>query len=240
MIVRASGTTQNAANLTVVKTAVNAASNGLLWNGVGVGSTTAFNEASNTQALALMVYDNTVIAQSSFEGVSGLGYFDGNSQPVGFNQVLVKLTYLGDFNADGQINAPDYTWLDGFALSGNTLGDLNGDGVVNATDYTWLDGSALNQGFGVLAGQQSSRNGIVPLQSPTALSPAVTASSPEAVPEPGTLGLLLAGALGLLGRRSRSMIHAFNSFSVLAYWGMGLGHGIRAVAVWDPRRPTLF
>ena len=202
MIVRASGTSENATNLATVKAAVNAASNGLRWNGTGVGSTTAYNEAQpgKTQALALMVYDNTVITQSSFEEVSGLGYFDSGS-PVGFNQVLVKLTYLGDFNADGVINASDYTWLDGFALSGNVLGDLNGDGVVNATDYTWLDGSALNQSFGVLA---DSRSGILPPSAATVAAPAevgAAPASPEAVPEPGTLGMLLAGALGLFGNR---------------------------------------
>ena len=201
MILRASGTAQNATNLAAVQAEVNSAKNGLLWNGVGIGSTTAYNEAQpplGTQALALMVYDNSVINQSSFEGVSGLGYFDGGGQPVGYNQVLVKLTYLGDFNADGVINASDYTWLDGFALSGNALGDLNGDGFVNATDYTWLDGSALNQGFGVLAGQQSSRNGNPPLSPATA---SVPAASPEAVPEPGTWALMLGGLAGLAFRR---------------------------------------
>ena len=104
----------------------------------------------------------------------------------------MKLTYLGDFNADGLVNASDYTWLDGFALGANTLGDLNGDGVVNATDYTWLDGSALNQKFGVLAGSGSA--GISQLAS----APAVAPASPGAVPEPGTFGLLLAGAARLL------------------------------------------
>ena len=208
MILRASGTSENAANLTAVKAAVNAASAGLQWSGTGIGSTTAFNEAQpgKTQALAVMVYDNSVIAQSSFEGVSGLGYFDGSNNLVGFNQVLVKLTYLGDFNADGVVNASDYTWLDGFALGANPLGDLNGDGVVNATDYTWLDGSALNQSFGVLAGQQNG-SGVSPLAPAVASVPVglgAIATPPESVPEPGALGLLLAGASALLGfRRNR-------------------------------------
>ena len=203
MIVQASGTSENGTNLTAIQANVNAASNGLRWNGAGIGSTTAFNEAQpgKTQALALMVYDNRVITQSSFEGVSGLGYFDGGN-PVGFNQVLVKLTYLGDFNADGLINASDYTWLDGFALSGNTLGDLNGDGSVNATDYTWLDGSALNQSFGVLAAQQSGNALPLAAASPTILS------TPESVPEPAIFGLLTAGLGLLMNHRRRSVKQA--------------------------------
>ena len=207
MVLRASGTAENASNLTTVKAAVNAASNGLQWNGTGLGSTTAFNEAGlgKTQALALMVYDNTVITQSGFEGVSGLGYFDAGT-PIGFNQVLVKLTYLGDFNADGVINASDYTWLDGYALGGNTLGDLNGDGAVNATDYTWLDGSALNQNFGVLAAHQAGGSGSAQPSgaSVAAMPSAAVASSPEAVPEPGVLGMLLAAGAGLNALRRRA------------------------------------
>ena len=209
MVLRASGTSENAANLATVKAAVNAASHGLKWDGVGFGSTTAFNEAQTgkTQALALMVYDNTVIKQAGFEGVSGLGYFDESSNPVGFNQVLVKLTYLGDFNADGVINASDYTWLDGFALGANTLGDLNGDGVVNATDYTWLDGSALNQSFGVLAGASpgNSANGDnQPALAAVSAGTGFVTASPEAVPEPGVFGLLLTGAMSLLGTRRKA------------------------------------
>ena len=148
-----------------------------------------------------MVYDNTVIKQSSFEGVSGLGYFGSENTAVGFNQVLVKLTYLGDFNADGVINASDYTWLDGYALGANSLGDLNGDGLVNATDYTWLDGSALNQKFGVLAGAIPT---LATAPASTALATAGTlAASPEAVPEPGAFGLMLIGIGGLLGVSKR-------------------------------------
>ena len=214
MIVAAADKSTNSANLVSIKAQVNTASNSLQWNGTGIGSTTAFNEAqpSHTQALALMVYDNTVITQSSFEGVSGLGYFDGSSQAQGFNQVLVKLTYLGDFNADGVVNASDYTWLDGYALGANPLGDLNGDGVVNATDYTWLDGSALNQSFGVLATQKS--GDTTPLAPVVAAAPAGTGAltaSPEAVPEPGVFSLLLTGALGLLGRRTRKQNKSRNS-----------------------------
>ena len=116
--------------------------------------------------------------------------------------MLVKLPYLGDFNADGVVNASDYTWLDGYALGSNTLGDLNGDGVVNATDYTWLDGSALNQSFGMLATQPNGGGVTSSLASVSSAGSAAIAASPEAVPEPGSLGLLLLGAMSFFGRRA--------------------------------------
>jgi len=87
-------------------------------------------------------------------------------------------------------------------LRGNTLGDFNGDGSVNTTDCAWLDGSELDRSFVVLAGGQSR---ALPLQAPEGSGPApvdaTPFSSPDGVPEPRTLGLLLAGALSLLGFR---------------------------------------
>ena len=199
MIVRASGASENASNLTAIRAAVNSASHGLLWDGMGIGSSVAIDEASRTQALAVMVYDNTVLRRISFEGASGLGSLDENNTPTGFNQVFLKLTYLGDFNADGRIDSFDYAWLDNYALSGNMLGDLNGDGVTNATDYTWLDGAALNQHFGAFAVQPSGNDAPV---SQTG------SAGPNPIPEPGSIRWMIVGAsLWLINRRYRAVLH---------------------------------
>ena len=86
------------------------------------------------------------------------------------------------------VNSADYGWLDFYYGYGLTVGDLNGDGQVNSADYNGIDYGYGYQAYGVLAGV-----GGTPA--------AVAASAPvpsESVPEPGTLGLLLAGAVGLL------------------------------------------
>ncbi|TWT31068.1 PEP-CTERM motif protein [Posidoniimonas corsicana] len=87
----------------------------------------------------------------------------------------------GDYNADGAVDTADYTvWRDNlgtdFALSGN--GDEQGasEGVVDQADYDLWRGQ-----YGAGA-------------APGAASPA---------PEPHTLGLLAAGALGLTALRRR-------------------------------------
>ena len=88
----------------------------------------------------------------------------------------------GDFNDDGVVDAADYTVFrdnlgTNFDLAGN--GDEEGPsaGVVDQADY---DLWAASYG-----------NGVVPSATATA------------VPEPGTLGLLAAGALGILSLRNK-------------------------------------
>ena len=198
MVVRATTYDANQTTLATIQNLVNAASDGLSWDMAGITSTTAFNETSNTGALAVMVYDNGAITLSDFEGIHNLGHLDGDGNPVDYNQVLLKLTYIGDFTADGFIDSSDYALLDSYAQSGSLLGDLSGDGIVDSSDYALLDTGFQNQGYGVLAG---SGGGAV-AQTAVARSSAALVS-PEAVPEPGTLGLLLTAAMGLLGRRSR-------------------------------------
>jgi hypothetical protein len=83
-------------------------------------------------------------------------------------------TLTGDYNNDGDVDAADYTvWRNNVGNPGNTLQNrdpANGTGVVGPDDYTsWKENFGAGGG-GSIAG---------------------------AVPEPGTLGLILV-ALGLL------------------------------------------
>ena len=79
----------------------------------------------------------------------------------------------GDYNMDGEVNAPDYNvWRDTFGSTTELAADGNGDGIVNAPDYnTWRDN------FGNVAN--------------------------ASVPEPSTLVLLVASALTRLRQRDR-------------------------------------
>lgn len=90
----------------------------------------------------------------------------------------------GDFNDDGKVDAADYTvWRDNLGsshiLGGH--GDENGDSldVVDMDDYTLWQ---ANFGY---------------------VSPPGSAAIAGAVPEPGTLGFLAVGSLGLLALRCR-------------------------------------
>lgn len=80
--------------------------------------------------------------------------FDGADLPD-FNQVLVKYTYFGDANLDGQVTPSDYAMVDGNIGLGHSWpsGDLNGDGVVNPIDYAQIDGN-IGAGTGGDAGPQ--------------------------------------------------------------------------------------
>ena len=115
---------------------------------------------------------------------------------TGFNQVSLSATDLGDLNGDGMVAGSDYGYMDSYFQSTLALGDLNGDGMVAGSDCGLLDYTSQTQVYGVLNGTGSA------VSQTTAESTGAAPATPEAVPEPGTLGLLLAGALGLLGRRA--------------------------------------
>jgi hypothetical protein len=81
--------------------------------------------------------------------------FDGES--VDSNTVLLKYTYYGDRDLDGDIDADDYAGIDGgFAnrANANNLtfprqpwrdGDINLSGAVNSDDYFLIDSAFSNQ-----------------------------------------------------------------------------------------------
>jgi hypothetical protein len=66
--------------------------------------------------------------------------FDG--QAIDNTAVLVKYTYYGDADFNGQVNFDDYSRTDaGFngSRTGWLNGDFDGNGIVNFVDYSLLD-----------------------------------------------------------------------------------------------------
>jgi autotransporter-associated beta strand protein len=175
-----------AAGLTRITSQLKQGFAGGFWNaGSGIISTVAAGDTSHLTTLGVRLGD-------------GVTSFDGGLITPGTNDVFVKYTYYGDADLSGTINGADYALIDTtfglentnhVAISGWANGDFNYDGVVNGTDYAPID-NAFNQ------------------YNATSASPlAITASAAvtSAVPEPTTLGLLGIGAIGLLGRRRRSV-----------------------------------
>jgi autotransporter-associated beta strand protein len=166
------------------------------WNGPGIASTTA--AADTTHLTALGVISNDLGGGTPLYSLASNMPFDG-TYPVA-TDLLLKYTYYGDANLDGQVNSTDYSLIDnGFLnnLSGWYNGDFNYDGVVNGSDYSLID-NAFN-----LQGPNLSTSAEV--ASVTAQIAAV-APAASAVPEPlAGLWLVLAGSSLLRRRRGESI-----------------------------------
>lgn len=185
LILVASSFGAQAANLSMISANVVSAYNGGLWTGTGISSFTVANDANVNGSLAVMLYDNSQIGFNNWAG------FD-TSTDVDYKQMLVRISYIGDFNADGVINSTDYNYLDNYLAGGQLLqGDITGDGLVNSTDYNFLDATLGSQVYGSLGavGTFFTGGGKPP--------------GGGVVPEPGSAALLLSGAAFLLGLRKR-------------------------------------
>jgi hypothetical protein len=124
--------------------------------------------------LALAPVDNRLLHIVQWEG---LDISDGTD----FGQVIVKYTYLGDCNLDGQVNEADFVNLLAHMGSPGAWfeGDVNLDGLVNFADFQIVSAHLGAGGGSPLASQY------------------------VVVPEPTPMALLLLPALALLVRRPR-------------------------------------
>jgi len=148
----------------------------LTWTGKGLTSSSAATGAL-FGATGLGAIRNDLTPSTALAASDYAASFSGQSGLVG-NEILVKYTYYGDANLDGQVTALDFALLDaGYANTkeyslnqpGWYYGDYNLDGRVNSLDY------ALMQ-----AGYVAYSGSVGPLT----------------LPEPSTL---LLGSLGVAG-----------------------------------------
>jgi hypothetical protein len=176
-VVQASSAAAKPGALSDLASAIRAGSNGGLWNGKGITSSTAAGDSAH---VAVGVFDNAILNLTNF---GGAGNVDSNS-------ILVAASHLGDANRSGVVDIQDQSLVtNNWQKPSNNwaAGDLNLDGIVDIQDLTlvtnnWQQTSSLSLGIG----------------SDSALS--ITTQS---VPEPSTVAALAVPA-ALLIRRKRS------------------------------------
>jgi len=156
------------------------------WQGSGgIMSAAAAGNAAHLTTLG--VIQNS--GDGTTSGATLYSTFDGTSSSN--SVVLVKYTYYGDANLDGQVDGSDYSRIDyGYTAhaTGWFNGDFNYDGVVDGSDYTLIDNAFNTQGASLAS----------LIAAPTAQ---VAGAPNSAVPEPAGVALLGIGAAGLLRRR---------------------------------------
>jgi len=164
--------------------------NGGAWNGPGI------NTSSSTPVRGVESFAVGVALNSDL-GV-GKSYANFGGVPVSGTDVLVRFTRTGDANLDGNIDGDDYFKIDSnvgnVATASWLKGDFDYNGRIDGDDYFLIDANYGRQvnplvpvpGSGILAGSSAS-----PLAGVTA------------VPEPSSIGLIAAAAIGTLRRRRR-------------------------------------
>jgi hypothetical protein len=137
------------------------------WNGAGYTGVTGYVENGRNGG----TWDGSGIVTSMPAAVSGklkttLGAGEAaqmlslaanqtatwNGQSVDSTTVIVKYTYVGDVDQNGEINGDDYFWIDSHVLRSGAVfgygnGDINLDGEINGDDYFWLDSQINSQGL---------------------------------------------------------------------------------------------
>ena len=175
---------------------------------VGAGSLDINYGANPTPATAIKGYLAAGYASGAWNGVGGivssgaaanplfaLGYYDaaeGATPAVPAGNLLVKYTYAGDANLDGQVDVTDLgalatKWQSSAEWSG---GDFNYDGFVDVTDLGKL---ATNWQAGV------------PTAAPMTFGQALASVGlgGASVPEPAGIGFVGLALMGLAKRRLR-------------------------------------
>ncbi|MBE3070172.1 MAG: PEP-CTERM sorting domain-containing protein, partial [Planctomycetes bacterium] len=164
------------------------------WDGThGLTSSVANGNAKGIIGIGVVENNDVDLLEGTFRTRLYDNLEVGDGVALDESSVLVKVTYWGDANLDGVIDANDYDQIDRNylfqpAVATWSLGDFNYDGVIDANDYDKIDRAYLFQGSAMGAGVTAVAGGAVPV----------------ATPEPATLALLGLGAVAALARRRRT------------------------------------
>ena len=163
-----------------------------VWNGYGInsGNAQAYFDVNGSVLFGVGIMSNDLgvfLGDPGSYGTAIYSSFLGHA--VTNTDVLMRYTFEGDADLSGVIDATDISLAaNGFnnALGGWNNGDNTYQGFVDATSFSLLANAFNNQ------------DGSIP-------PPLVgDGKAPGVVPEPGSLGLLMIGTLGILARRRKS------------------------------------
>jgi hypothetical protein len=137
LILRSTAATKSAL-LSSINAYLHSGRNHGAWNGPGIISTSAAANTARNTGLAAILNDNG-------SGGTLMGTFNGQS--VDANSLLIKYSYDGDTDLDGDVDADDYAQMDAGYAQRNTPGfvadyrhgDIDYSGSVNSDDYFEID-----------------------------------------------------------------------------------------------------
>ena len=176
----------------------------------GGGSRHAFNGWLDENAIWLGTQLNAIEAASLYYAGVGTGDLDSDQEYTDADIDAVSSAIragenTADMNGDGDTNQDDHTfWVNNITLF--EFGDANLDRRVTAA----ADGGRLLQGLGLPQGDLSwgdgdfNGDGLVQASTDGATLLAALSGDTSAVPEPGTLMLLVLAGLALIGLRRRT------------------------------------
>ena len=126
---------------------IHSGSNGGLWEGIGIRSSSAASAGGLT-----------VVAAGEASQVLGVGAGATdlwNGETVDSTTVIIKYTFSGDADLNGELNGDDYFYIDSHVLQSGTVfgfnvGDFDLNGEINGDDYFLLDAYILQASGQVL------------------------------------------------------------------------------------------